>query len=180
MRINLLRLITASAVFALAGSAVAGDAVSIAGVYSTKHKLNITDGSKVEINGLLYIDSDGEIAVYGMRKSTATGKDCYYLASHDAVNAKLQGATLVAGTAPTGEPDYEVKVGNDTFGIFAQPDPKTGKFRWFYHRADDDSLATVVGPEHTVNTGDVSYSITGPKLEGVSLTDIRMQRCELH
>ena len=177
MRTNLLRLITASTALALAGSAVAAD-VGIAGVYSTKHKLNITDGSKVEIEGMMSIDRDGDITVYGMRKSTATGKSCYYLASHDAVNAKLQGHTLVAGTAPNGEPDYETKVGADTFGIYTQPDKETGKLRWFYHRADDDSLATVSGPEHTVNTGETSYSITLPRIEGMSVTDIRMQRCD--
>lgn len=174
---NLLRLITAASALALTGSAFAAD-VSIAGVYSTKHKVNITDGSKVEIQGMLSIDRDGDITVYGMRVSTATGKDCYYLASHDAVNAQLQGHTLSAGTAPNGEPDYETKIGADTFGIYTQPDPQTGKARWFFHRADDDSLATVSGPEHTVNTNGVSYSITLPRLENVSATDIRMQRCE--
>ena len=177
-KFDLFRVITAASVLVLAGSAVAGDGVSIAGIYSTRHKVNIVDGSKVEIDGYLAIDRDGEISVYGARKSGATGKECYYPAGKSAVNYQLQGRTLVAGTAPNGEPDYEVKIGEDTFGIFVEPDPKTGKFRWFYYRAADDATATVTGPEHTVNTGAESFSITGPRVTTLSMTDVQMARCD--
>ncbi len=163
---------------ALAGSVAAGDGVSIAGIYSAKHKVNITGGSNVEINGYLAIGSDGEITAYGSRNSIKTGKECYFLVTKSYVNYGLQGRKLVAGTAPNGEPDYEVKLGEDTFGIFVEPDSKTGNFRWFYHRAADDATATVTGPEHTINTGNDSFTITGPRLASMSETDIRMQRCD--
>lgn len=169
------RLLAAAGVLAFAGTAMAAD-VGVAGIYSTRHKVNITDGSKVEIDGYLYIDSDGTMSVYGARTSTHTGKECYYPAGKSAVNYELQGRKLVAGTGPDGQPDYEVKLGEDTFGIYAQADAK-GAFRWFYHRGQDDSVATVSGPEHTVNTGEQSFSLTGPRVDALTVTDIRMQLC---
>jgi hypothetical protein len=175
---NLFRVITAVSALTLAGSAFAGESVSIAGVYSAKHKVNFTDGSKAEINGYLSIAPDGEITAYGSRNSVKTGKECYFLVTKSYVNYALQGQTLVAGTAPNGERDYEVKLGQDRFGIFAEPDSKTGNFRWFYYRGADDATATVTGPEHTINTGNDSFSITGPRLASMSETDIRMQRCD--
>lgn len=159
-------------------TAFAGESISIAGVYSAKHKVNFTDGSKAEIDSYLAIAPDGEITAYGSRNSVKTGKECYFLVTKSYVNYALQGRTLVAGTAPDGEPDYEVKLGEDRFGIFTQPDSRTGNFRWFYYRGADDATATVTGPGHTINIGNESFSITGPRLASMSDTDIKIQRCD--
>jgi len=162
---------------ALAGSAALADGVSVAGVYSTKHKATI-DGSTTEINGFLAIDGDGRMTVYAARQGYTTGKDCYFIPSGNTINSLLQGQTLVPGTSPSGEPDYEVKLGEDTFGIITQPDSQTGRIRWFFHSGQDDSTATVTGAGHTVNADGHSFSITVPSLAAFTPTDIHMQRCE--
>lgn len=161
----------------LAGSAALADGVSVAGVYSTKHKATI-DGSTTEVNGFLSIDSDGRMTVYAARRGTTTGKDCYFIPSGNTVNSLLQGRTLVAGTSPSGEPAYQVQLGEDSFGIITQPDAQTGRYRWYFHSGKDDSTATVAGAGHIINSGDNSFSLTVPSLAAFTPTDIHMQRCE--
>lgn len=144
---------------------------SIAGLYSTSHNSGVP-GAKIAGNGYIDIDPTGAITVYTQQP----GAGCYRLASGNDTNARLQGLKLTPGSSPKGEPDYQVMVEDDVFGILTEPSPN-GTFRWFFHGGAKNNTVTVVGMGNLVNARTGSYSISGPPVAASTLAQVLAMRC---
>jgi len=164
----------------------------IAGLFSAAHLVSTVDG-KVRVKDFVNIDRNGKITAYAQGTSPA-GQECYLLASGGDTNATLQGRTLVSGKSPQGDPDYETKIGDDTFGILVEPD-NNGELQWFFHMGKPDRTIKVRGAGHTVRMdqanriiemnavenailiSDQFYGLSGNALTSPTLTDLLAMRC---
>jgi hypothetical protein len=158
--------------YAYAGE-LSGERVSVAGLYSTEHYADAC--RKIKEEGYINIDEDGKMTVYG-ENSHASIDVCYRLSSGREANATLQGRTLVPGISWKGEPDYQVKVGDDTFGILTEPG-SDGNVRWSFHSGKRNSSVNVAGIWNVVNAGDNLYTISGPPLTSPTLSELQAMKC---
>ena len=101
---------------------------------------------------------------------------CYRLASGSDPNARLQGMMLTPGKSSKGEPDYQLLIEDDTFGILTEPSP-SGTFRWFIHGGAGNNTVVAVGAENVVNARTGSYSISGPPVVPTMLAQVFAMRC---
>lgn len=148
--------------------------VSIAGLYSAGHRISTSEG-KVKVDDFVNIDRDGKVEVY-VQGADAAGKECYLPASGDEPNSPLQGRTLTQGESPNGERDYETKIGDDTFGILAQPD-NSGNLQWFFHLAKPNRTIKFTGAANTILIAGQFYGLGGKALTSPTLDQLRATQC---
>ena len=151
--------------------------VNIAGMYSASYVTTI-NGSPLTTQDYLYIAPNGLVNVYLYQDdgSVSPGRNCYLLASGQQVDAPLQNAILVAGTSPSGVPDYEIKMANgDTFGIIAQADSNK-TYPWFIKSAQG-AIANFSAGTSLQSVNGYSYAFGGAVLSSPTLTELQAATC---
>jgi TonB family protein len=150
--------------------------VPYAGFYSASHRVSV-EGNSVEIEAYLQISQSGVMTAYALSglppSSPNRSPPCLELARNQAVNAPLQGKTLKPGTAPGGQPDYEVTVGATTFGVISLAGPT----RWFVRNNARNNLANITGERNLVTTQDGAFSITGPPMSEPLVRSVMKRMC---
>ncbi len=171
----------AAAASVLAGCALvddpAGGGPGVAGLYSTRHPVTV-DGDTIFTAGYLLIAPDGKMTVYTHQGTQLNGskRDCYELANGAETDAPLQGGTLAARKAPTGDADYESARNGVVFGVLA--DRAAGEpVRWFVHAYKSNNTVNIRGLQNVVMVTGQAYAITGAPLGAREESRLRSKLC---
>ena len=150
------------------------DDQSISGLFSAAHQISNVDGD-IMVKDFVNIDRSGKMTVY-LQGMNHAGQECYVLASGSETNASLQGRVLAPGKSPLGDPDYEIKIGDDIFGILKQRDTKGG-LQWFFYIKKFNKTYKVTGAGNAVQFLGQFYALNGKVLESPTLDQLQAKQC---